>query len=185
MIKKHFSRKNLAKFKVNSVVKAFILAEMFLWSGLNFVMLFFSVYVATLPGGSIQHAATATSMYFLSRVFFVLVSGRLLTGKSKEYRFAITLAGMTMLSLCYILICLTSFILHIYILFAVIGALIGIVTPAKNTLFSSHINKEKESLTWSVLDAGVFLCMAITTSLGVCNRSLSYLLARMETLRKN
>lgn len=160
------ARKHLAHFKINSVVKAFILAEMFLWSGWNFIMLFFSIYISRLPGGSIQHAASATSVYFLARVVFGLTSGRLVNKKNKEYKFFLTILGMSLITLCYILMSQTTNILNIYILFGGIGAGIGLATPAKNSLFSSHINKEKESLTWSALDAGVFISLAVTTTLG-------------------
>lgn len=160
------ARKHLEKFKINSVVKAFILAEMLLWSGWNFIMLFFSIYITRLPGGTVQHAATATSIYFLSRVIFGLTSGRLLVKKSKEYKFAITIIGMSIVTICYIFMSQKTRMLDIFILFGGIGAGLGLATPAKNSLFSSHINKDKESLTWSALDAGVFISLAITTSIG-------------------
>lgn len=162
----NFSRKHIGRLKVNTVVKAFILAEMFLWSGWNFIMLFFALYVSKLPGGSIQDAATATSLFFFSRVCFVLLSGKLLMRKGKEYKFAITILGMSLISICYVLMGLTQQIPHIYTLFIIIGGCLGMVSPAKNSLFSSHINKEKESITWSALDAGVFVSLAITSSAG-------------------
>ncbi len=36
----------------------------------------------------------------------------------------------------------------------------GIAAPAKNSLFSIHLDKKKEATEWGITDAVVFICMA-------------------------
>ncbi len=69
--------------------------------------------------------------------------------------------GMSLLSISYIGLAYVNDVAQVYFLYAMIGIALGIASPAKNTLFSAGVNKDKASFVWSVLDAGVFLSMAL------------------------
>jgi MFS family permease len=158
--------RHLARLQINTIVKAFILAEMLLWSGWNFIMPIFSIYVAKLPDGSIEKAASSFSFYLFTRVIFGLLSGKLLTGKRDRYKLFVTVLGMCLLSLSYVGLAFASSMHEIYYYYIVIGIALGIATPAKTSLFSANLNKQKETFMWGVLDAGVYISMAIAAAIG-------------------
>lgn len=134
---------------------------MLLWSGWNFIMPIFSIYVAQLPNGSVEKAASSFSAYLLARVIFGLASGKYLTKKRTRHKLFLMVLGMSLLSISYIGLAFVNDVTQVYFLYAMIGIALGIASPAKNTLFSAGVNKDKASFVWSVLDAGVFLSMAL------------------------
>lgn len=159
-------KNNVEKLKINSVVKAVILAEMLLWSGWNFIMPIFSIYITKLPGGSVEKAATSFSVYLLSRVVFGLLSGQYLNSRRTRHKFIVMIIGMAVLSLSYIGLAFAHSIVMVYVYYGVIGLALGMAQPAKNALFSTSVKKEKSTIIWSVLDAGVFLSMAAAAIIG-------------------
>ena len=158
--------KTVSRLKINSVIKAVILAEMLLWSGWNFIMPIFSIYITQLPDGSIEKAATSFSIYLFARVVFGLLSGKVLNKKRARYKFFVLMLGMSILSFSYLGLAFSKNVEGVYFFYAVIGFALGIASPAKNSLFSNNINKEKSTLIWGALDAGVFLSMAVSTIVG-------------------
>lgn len=154
-------KQNLSRLKINSVVKAIILAEMLVWSGWNFIMPIFSIYVAKLPNGSVEKAASSFSVYLIVRVVFGLASGKYLTHKRTRHKLFLMVVGMTILSISYFGLAFVNDMQQIYFFYGLIGLALGIASPAKNALFSTSVNQKNASLTWSILDAGVFLSMAV------------------------
>ena len=49
---------------------------------------------------------------------------------------------------------------------------LGIASPVKNSLFSTHLDKNKELTEWSIYDGFVFMGMAMSATIGgfVANR---------------
>src|SRR5690606_36871068 len=50
--------------------------------------------------------------------------------------------------------------------YGVIGLALGFGSPAKNSLFSTNVNEEKSTFIFGILDAAVFLSMAIAAVVG-------------------
>lgn len=157
---------NLSRLKINTIVKAFIFAETLLWSAWNIIMPIFSLYIAQLPNGNIEKAASSFSFYLFSRVVFGLASGKYLQGKRNRHKIFITIVGMSLLSMTYFGLTLATDIKHIYFFYIMAGLALGIATPAKNSLFSTSLRKDKATTTWSILDATVFLSMAFASMIG-------------------
>ena len=166
----HFAKimvkSNLARLKINSIVKAFIFAEMLLWSGWNFIMPIFAIYVAKLPQGNVEKAASSVSFYLLARVISGLISGRYLAGKRNRHKLYLTVTGMALLGLTYIGMAFSKNAVEIIFYYTLAGLALGIASPAKNSLFATNLNKDKATFTWGILDGGVFLSMAVTAALG-------------------
>lgn len=166
MLKESFIGRRPSHFSVNPFVKSFIISETFLWSAWNFVMPIFAIFISnTISGGSIETAATSYSAYLIVRVVCELVSGQALSRKKSLSTYFI-LAGMICISLAYLGFAFTSSILGVYIFYSLIGVGIGIASPARNTLFSTHLDKDKEPTEWGIHDASVFMGMALAAALG-------------------
>lgn len=167
MLREQFLGKNPSHFQINPIVKSFITSETFLWSAWNFVTPIFAIFVVSnIQGGDVQIAASAFSVYLIARVFSELLSGRYLLKKTDRDKFAITIIGILFISLSYIGFAFSRTILFLFIFYAIAGIGLGIASPAKNSLFSTHLDKNKEPSEWGIYDAVTFIGMALATALG-------------------
>lgn len=146
----------------NKLVKTFIISETLLWSGHNFIFPIVALFIAgSIKNGSVQIAATAFSLYLLTRVFLELLSGKYLVGTSIKKKMLLLIFGYGLLSIAYLSFALTETILHLFVNYIVVGLGMGISTPAKLAIFSTHLDKNKEPKEWGYYDAVPFLGMAI------------------------
>lgn len=167
MLKEMFIGRPPSNFEVNPIVKAFIISETFLWSSWNSVTPIFAIFAATkIPGGSVEIAAFAFSAHLIVRVIFELVSGKILLGANDSKKFTMTIAGILLLSLSYLGFSQSNSVLPLFIFYGVSGMGLGIASPAKNSLFSMHLDKNKEATEWGIYDATVFMGMALSAALG-------------------
>ncbi len=155
-----------SQISINPVVKTFMVAEMLLWSAWNFITPIFAVFVTAIPNGTVETAASAFSTYLVVRVIFELTSGKYLSKASDVKKFWITIIGMLIISLSYVGFAITSNIFSIFLFYAVLGIGLGIASPAKNSLFSTHLDKSEETIEWGILDATTFLSMAVSSVIG-------------------
>lgn len=173
MIKEIFIGKKPSDFHMNAVVKAFIISEIFLWSSWNAIIPIFAIFAATkIPGGNTEIAASSFSAYLIVRVIFELISGRYLSRSTDIRKFTISIVGIILISLGYLGFAMTKNVSSLFLFYGVIGTGLGIASPAKNSLFSSHLDKDKEVTEWSIYDGFVFMGMAMAATIGgfVANR---------------
>lgn len=166
MLKEMFIGKQPSHFQINPIVKAFIIAETLLWSGWNFVTPIFAVFASSIAGSNIEIAASAYSAHLLTRVIIELIAGRLLMNSGELRKFVFTIFGMLLMSIAYVGFAFTTSVFALFVHYAVIGVGLGFAAPAKNSLFSSHLDKNKETVEWGILDATVFLGMAMSSVIG-------------------
>jgi predicted MFS family arabinose efflux permease len=167
MIKEIFIGKKPSDFHMNGVVKAFIVSEIFLWSSWNAIIPIFAIFAATkIPGGNTEVAASSFSAYLIVRVIFELISGRYLVKSTDVQKFAVSIIGIVLMSLGYVGFAMAKDITSVFIYYGVLGLGLGIASPAKNCLFSSHLDKDKEVAEWSMYDGFVFMGMAMAATIG-------------------
>lgn len=167
MFRETFLGRRPSHFQVNTLVKYFIVSETFLWSAWNFITPIFAIFAATqIPGGNVEIAASAFSTYLVVRVIFELASGNYLSRKSDHKKLQATILGMVCMSIAYYGFSLSQQVSHLFLFYAVAGMGLGISTPAKNALFSTHLDKNKETEEWGIHDAAVFMGMALSAALG-------------------
>ena len=167
MLKEQFIGRNPSHFKINPLVEAFILSETFLWSAWYFVIPILAIFVVkNIKGGDIQIAALAFSFYLSVRIIFEIIIGRYLSKKTEEYSFIVTFIGIVLLSASYLGFAFFHTIPSLFLSYAIMGVGLGIASPAKNALFVTHLDKNKEPSEWSIYDAVTFIGMAFSTALG-------------------
>lgn len=167
MLREQFIGRNPSHFQVNPIVKAFIVSELFLWSAYNFVVPIFAIFVVNnIEGGNVQLAASAFSVYLIARVIVELVICRHLSKTNETERFLITILGMALLSLSYLGFAFSHSVAPLFIFYGIVGVGLGIASPAKNSLFSTHLDKNKEPTEWGIYDAVTFFGMAASAALG-------------------
>lgn len=167
MLKEHFLGRNPTHFNVNPLVKAFIISETFVWSSYNFVTPIFAIFVINnIAGGNVQTAASAFSIFLISRVIFDLISCRFVAGQSESKKMFATILGLFILSIGYFGFAFSRTISFLFFFYIISGMGLGIATPSKNSLFSTHLDKNKEPTEWGIYDAITFIGMASTAALG-------------------
>ncbi|OGH42203.1 MAG: hypothetical protein A3H79_04435 [Candidatus Levybacteria bacterium RIFCSPLOWO2_02_FULL_36_8b] len=189
MIKEIFIGRKPSDFHMNAVVKAFIISEIFLWSSWNAITPIFAIFAANkIPGGNTEIAASSFSAYLIVRVIFELISGKYLSRSTEARKFTISIFGIILISLGYLGFAITNTVTSLFFFYGLIGMGLGIASPAKNSLFSMHLDKNKEVTEWSIYDGFVFMGMAMSAAIGgfVANRYgfdfLFYLVATTNLL---
>ncbi len=167
MLAEKFLGRYPSHFHINPIVKAFIISESLIWSAWNLITPIAAIFVVTnVSGGSIQSAAFGYSIYLVSRVIFELLIGRSLNGASDKKKFTYIAVGLFIITISYLGFAFTSVLLLLYIFYFLQGLGISIATPAKNSLFSIHLDKNKEAAEWSITDAAILLSDALAIMVG-------------------
>jgi len=167
MLKEAFIGRNPSHFHMDRIVEAFIVSETLLWSAWNFVTPIFAIFVVnSVEGGDIQIAASAFSIYLIARVITEIIIGRYLSRKTDGNKFILTVLGMLLMSVAYIGFSFSHTILLLFLFYILIGIGMGIASPAKNSLFIEHIDKNRSATEWSLYDAVTLIGVASATALG-------------------
>jgi sugar phosphate permease len=167
VIKEIFLGKKPSEFHMNGIVKAFIISEILLWSSWNAIIPIFAIFAANkIPGGNTEVAAGSFSTYLIVRVIFELISGRYLSDSKDTQKFMISIVGIILISVGYIGFAMTKNVYSLFLFYSVIGVGLGIASPAKNSLFSSHLDKDREVTEWSLYDGFVYMGMAMAAIIG-------------------
>jgi len=167
MLKEQYIGRNPSHFKLNKVVEAFIISETFLWSAWSFVAPIFAIFVVNgIRGGNIQIAASAYSIHLIVRVIFEIISGKYLGGKADKYKLYLVISGMILMSISYMGFAFSHSILALFLFYILIGIAFGVASPAKYSLFTEHIDKDKATTEWSLYDAINLIGIASATALG-------------------
>lgn len=167
MLREYFSGHNPSHFTVSPIVKAYIISESFLWSAWNFITPIFAVFATDhIQGGNVQIAASAFSTYLIARVMAELACGRYFAKSTDSKKAIISIVGISIMSFSYLGFAFSDSVLQLFVYYAVAGIGLGIASPAKNSLFSIHLDKNKETTEWSISDATSFISMALAAALG-------------------
>lgn len=167
MLREVFAGRNPSHFKINKIVKAFIISETLLWSAWNFITPIFGIFViSNIQSGSIQTAASAYSAHLIARVIVEIFTGRFLKGSTDSDKLVLSILGMILISAAYIGLSISKTLDILFVFYIVSGVGFGIASPAKNSLFSMHLDKNKESTEWGLYDAVTFIGVALATALG-------------------
>lgn len=188
MLKEAFLGRAPTYFHVNPIVKAFIFSEMLIWSAYNFFNPILAVYVVTqIPGGQVELAAFGFSIYLIARVIAEIISAKIIAKYSESKRLVVIIIGLLILSSAYYLFSVSKTIYFLYTAFIGMGLGLGISSPAKMSLFSKHIDKNREAEEWSIVDATSLIGMALAGALGgfIANKygySILFIIATITNL---
>lgn len=167
MLVNSFLGRRPSHFQMNEIVKLFIISEVFVWSAWNFVIPIIAIFAASqIKGGNIEIAGMAFSVYLITRVIFELLCSKYFARTRTSLQLIIIISGLILISFSYLGLAFTNTIFWLFIFYGLIGMGIGVATPIKNSLFSTHLDKNKEVAEWGIYDALVFIGMAISSAIG-------------------
>ena len=166
MIKEAFISRNPSHFHINNTIKAFIVSESFFWSSWNFIAPIFAVFATTIKGGNVEVAASAYSVHLVARIITELIIGKYFSKAAILNKYFITIIGILLLSFSYLGLAFSVSLFTLYGFIMLAGVGFGTANPAKMSLFSTHLDKDKEAYEWGVYDATIFFGMALAATLG-------------------
>jgi len=167
MLKEQFIGRNPSHFRLSNIVEAFIISETFLWSAWNFVTPIFAIFVVNnIRGGNVQIAASAFSVSLIDRVMFEIITGKYLNNKTDGNRLRLAVLGMVVMSIAYLGFAFSHTIPLLFSFYIMVGIGFGMASPAKYSLFTEHIDKDKATTQWSLYDAITLIGIASATALG-------------------
>lgn len=74
--------------------------------------------------------------------------------------------GIGLVSLAYFGFIFTETVSILYLLWAILGVGFALATPIKNALFSTHLDKNKETTEWGIYDGSSLILIALSAMVG-------------------
>ncbi|MFH0907002.1 MAG: MFS transporter [bacterium] len=140
---------------INKVIKVLILSDLALLSGIGFVSPIFAIFLTDrIQGGGLEMAGYAAAIYWITNSLVVIPFGRYLDknhGEKDDLLFIVI--GNILASFAIFGYMFARLPWHIYCLQAVYAIGMGMNVPGYTAIFTRHIDKGKEALSWSIRSA--------------------------------
>lgn len=152
---------------INPFIKNFIVSETMLWSGIYLVLPIIALFIANeVSNGNIEIAASGYSVYLISRVIFELFSGKKLENSTDQQKLTTTIIGITITGISFWGFFITSQVYQVFLFYSLMGIGDGLAAPAKYSIFSLHLDQNKETTEWSIYDSSALIGMAMASTIG-------------------
>lgn len=158
----------LKGFKVNRVVRHFILADLVLYCGWGLVGPIFSVFVIrNIPGATLGTAGAAIGLYWLTRAIVQLPVATYLDKKAGEKDdFYALLLGLILASGAAFGFTLVTNSLGFFTAMVIQGIAFGLYAPSWSGIFNRHLDKERVAFDLSLDNTVLALASGVTALLG-------------------
>ena len=153
---------------INKVIRILILSDVVLLTGMGLVAPIFAIFITNnIQGGDVRVVGFAASVYWIILSLVLIPFGRYLDGRhgEKDDLWFIVIGNILAAAAVFGYI-FSKFPWHIYFLQAVYGIGMGMNIPGYTAIFTRHVDKGKEALSWSVRAAFVGIGAGIAGILG-------------------
>lgn len=155
-------------FLFNKVIKTLILADAALLAGFGFIWPIFAIFIDEyIEGGDVRVAGFATSIYWIVLSLVLIPFGKYLDrnhGEKDDLYFIII--GNALGAAAVFGFIFASLPWHIYLLQGIYAIGMGMNIPGYTAIFTRHIDKGKEALSWSTRAASVGIGAGVAGALG-------------------
>lgn len=150
------------------MIKVLILADFALLAGFGFVLPIFAIFIIEhIQGGDVRVAGLAAAVYWITLSLVLVPFGKYLDrnhGEKDDLYFIISGTVLGALSVTGLIF--ASLPWHIYLLQGVYALGMGMNIPGYTAIFTRHIDKGKEALSWSTRAALVGVGAGTAGALG-------------------
>jgi MFS family permease len=154
--------------KINKVIKVLVLSDVLLVTGLGFIAPIFAIFLTNkIKGGNVEIAGFAASFYWITLSLVLIPFGKYLDknhGEKDDLYFIII--GNLLAALAVFGYLFSYLPWHIYLLQTIYALGMGMNIPGYTAIFTRHIDKGKEALSWSTRAAFVGVGAGIAGALG-------------------
>jgi len=155
-------------FPFNKVIKILILTDVTLLTGFGFILPLFAIFITEhIQGGDMRVAGFAASIYWITLSLVLIPFGKYLDrnhGEKDDLCFIII--GTILGAVAVFGFIFSSLPWHIYLLQGIYAIGMGMNIPGYTAIFTRHIDKGKEALSWSTRVALVGVGAGIAGALG-------------------
>ncbi|MBI2592921.1 MAG: MFS transporter [Candidatus Colwellbacteria bacterium] len=163
-----FSGDWLKAFKVNKVIRHFVLSDLVLFSGWGLINPIFSVFVIqNIPGATLVTVGIVSSIYWLIRALIQLPIAAFLDRTDGEKDdFYVLLSGLVLASIAAFSFTLVRSVPQLYLVQILHAIAFGLYAPAWSGIYNRHLDKGKISFDLSLDSTVLALASGITGFLG-------------------
>jgi MFS family permease len=158
----------IEKIKLNKVILILILSDLTLLIGLGFITPIFSIFLTeNIQGGNVEVAGFASAIYWIIEAVAMIPLGKYLdkhTGERDDLFFIVIGNFLAALSVLGYLQAKLPW--HIYVLQSLYAFGMAMNVPGYTAVFTRHIDKGMEALSWSLRGSLVALGSGVAGALG-------------------
>jgi len=167
MISKQIT-KFIKNYKINIVIKILIISDFLIWSANQLFAPIFAIFITNdLYNGNIEVVGFSAGIYLFSKAILEIPIGIIVDKRKGELDdlyfafFGTLLSGVVIFLFNFI-----TTVNQLYVLQGIMGISAAIAFPGWYSIFTKHIDKNKEAFEWSLYDVLLAIGMAITSALG-------------------
>ncbi|NQV11734.1 MFS transporter [Candidatus Uhrbacteria bacterium] len=155
-------------YKTNNIIKLLILSDFIIWSGNQLFAPIIAIFISDrLIGGSIEAAGIAVSIFLVVKSILEIPVGMFIdSSKSEKDDLYSAILGTLISSIAILLYSVITTVGQMYMLQVLLGAAAAIAYPGWYSIFTKHVDKNKEAFEWSLYDVMVVIGMAGTAAVG-------------------
>lgn len=167
-LNKNFLKRFASGLKINRVIQFLTYSDILMLSGWGLVNPILAVFFTDrIVGGSIAIAGIASTIFFFTKSILQIPIARAIDAKKGEWDdFWIMVVGSLLISFSAFLFIFARFPWHIYLIQIVSGIGCALSYPGWLAIFTRHIDRNHESLEWSLYHTAIDLGSALTAALG-------------------
>lgn len=158
----------ISKFKVSLVIKVLIASDFMVWASSNLLAPIFAIFITeTIEGASLETIGFAASIYFIVKAICEIPAG-ILIDKNRHRKFDLyfTVLGTVMTGLIYFSYNYITTVPMLFLAQASLGLSAAICYPGWYSMFTSHIDKDKQAFEWSLYDVSMGFGIAVASAIG-------------------
>jgi MFS family permease len=155
-------------FKINKVIRTLIVSDFLLQIGWGFVGPIFAVFLTTqIQGGDLKMVGFVASGYWITKsIIQPFLAHYLDKNHGEKDDFLFLVGGMYMSSLIPFGYIFSTQPWHIFTLECLRGVAMACVVPTWYGLFTRHVDKGRESFSWSLESTGIGIAAAFAGTAG-------------------
>lgn len=167
-LSKNIARKFAFGLKINRVIQFLTYSDILMLSGWGLVNPILAVFFTDkIVGGSVAIAGIASTIFFFTKSILQIPVARAVDAKKGEWDdFWIMIVGSTLISASAFSFAFARLPWHVYLIQIMNGIGCALSFPGWLAIFTRHIDRDHESLEWSLYYTAIDLGSALTAALG-------------------
>jgi MFS family permease len=156
------------RFRINRVVRSFIISDLVLFSGWGLISPVFSIFITKqVEGATLETVGIVTAIYWLVRSLTEIPLATALDKiRGEKDDFYTLVAGLMLAAIASFLYIFVHTVNQLYIVQAFQAFAFTLYAPSWSGIFSRHLDKEKMAISWSLDHTFLGVASGITGYLG-------------------
>lgn len=155
-------------FKVGTLIKFLVLSDLALMAGWGLIEPVFAVFIIQkIPGATLATVGISASFYWIIKSIIELpIANAIDRSRNARVDFYLLVGSLFLASATAVLFLLVNTSWQLYLAQMLHGVAFGIYTAAWSSLFSHHLDKERQSFDWSLDSTAVGVSAGISGLVG-------------------